>query len=352
MTMNDPVVIVGGGIAGLAVSAALSRNGVATSLVERNHALGGHVVNWACMATNRCMRCFCCSVEDLIEEVEDSPTVEVMLGWEFSTLTQSKGAIEKVTVSSGSDGSETELDASVLVFATGFQTYNPADKVFWGYGRFEGVLTLADVNARVRAEALESLEHGIDQPLKVAFFQCVGSRDVTIGANYCSQYCCQAALKTALKLREERPDWEITIYYIDLQIAGKMAGLLWEQAREKNIRLVQGVPGEVMQTADGMLEIIREEAGRNVRETFHRVVLSIGQSPGSDNPFLASTAGLKLDEFGFISTRDPLDSSRTTCPGIYLAGTSSGPMDIEGSLMHGYQTASAIIADLVGSGRS
>jgi heterodisulfide reductase subunit A len=152
-----------------------------------------------------------------------------------------------------------------------------------------------------------------------------------------------------LRLLKERPQWEITIFYIDLQIAGRFAPSLLAEARERGIRLVQGVPGEILPGEDDMLEVLREEAGRNVRESFHRIVLSVGQRPSAASGTIASLVGLEVDDFGFLPSRSRLDSSRSTLEGLYLAGTCTGPKDIEETLTHCGQTASAIISDLSAS---
>ena len=149
-------------------------------------------------------------------------------------------------------------------------------------------------------------------------------------------------------MRQEHEDWEITIFYIDLQVAGKFAGSLLEEARRHRIRLIQGVPGEIVQGGDNMLQIIREDAGRNVRESFHRIVLSIGQRPSPDSLAIAEMVGLETNEFGFFSSKDLLGGGRTGVARVYVAGTCSGPRDIEETLMDGGQTAAAIIADLFG----
>ncbi len=180
----------------------------------------------------------------------------------------------------------------------------------------------------------------------MAFFQCVGSRDAVSGANYCSIYCCTAALRMALKLVHECPGVQPTIYYIDLQVANKYSGELLKQIKEKNVQLRQGVPGEIVTSTENSLEVIVEHDGKNVRECFDRIVLSIGQRPRSETSSLAQTLGLVINDFGFLEPKSLLDSGRTATPGIYLAGTCSGPMDIEQTIEHAGQTAQAILADL------
>lgn len=345
-TENSGIIILGGGMAGLSVAKSLADNKLSSTVVEKSHRLGGHVRDWACMATNKCLRCFSCSVEDLVEEVENSPMVTLRKGYELSNFTDSAEGVARVEIRSTDTGPLEEFDAAALVIATGFEPYDPSEKIFWGYGRLEGVLTLKDVDALLRKDDLSSLEGDGHKSLNVAFFQCVGSRDAAGGANYCSQYCCKGALRMALRLIQDRPDWNMTLFYIDLQVAGKFAGSLMEEARRKGVRLVQGVPGEVVEGPEQQLRIVREEAGRNIRETYDRIILSIGQRPPASAREVASMVGLPVNEFGFLDAGAFHESGRTPVRGVYLAGTCCGPKDIEATIEHAGQAASAIITDL------
>lgn len=345
VTQQD-VVIIGGGVAGLAVAKALAGNGITSTIVEKGPELGGNVRKWACMATDECNRCFACSLEDLAGEIASHPSVQVLQERELSSVERSEKSLQRVGVRPVGGGAETFLDARSLVLATGFEPYDPSEKIFWGYGRFSGILTLAELNTFVRNDNLAGWVEDASDPLKIAFFQCIGSRDKSIGANYCSQYCCTAALRMALRLRHEHPEWDISIFYIDLQVAGKHAAKLLSEASAKNIRLIQGVPGEILQGAEGTLEIVREQDGRNVRENYHRIVLSIGQRPSRGNEQLAAATGLVLDEFGFLASSALIDPCRTVAAGVYLAGTCGGPRGIEATLDHAGQTAAAVLEDL------
>ncbi len=345
MPIERPVVIVGGGIAGLAVAKTLVDNNIRATIVERSSRLGGNVANWACMATDTCQRCFCCSAQGLIRYVSSSERVNALTGWELSSVSESGVGFKQVSLREIGAGAETRLEAAALVVATGIEPYDPSPKVLWGHGRLEEVYTIAEMDAFIRRDSLVDFTHG-KSSLNVAFFQCVGSRETEGGANYCSQHCCKASLRMALKLIHEYPEINATIFYIDLQLAGKYAAELLRRAQEKKISLRQGVPGEIALNADNMLEVIVEHQGRNVRENFDRIVLSIGQRPHASLAELAGRLSLPVNEFGFIEPDRVSDSSRTTAPGIYVAGSCSGPMDIERTLEHAGQTAAAIMADL------
>lgn len=341
--MDRPIVIVGGGVAGLTVARLLAGNGIKSIVVERESSLGGHVGQWACMATDTCLRCHCCSVEDMVNYALTSDMIEVRTGWELASISPSAGIAKEALLKQTGTAREEVEQAGALVITTGFIPYNPGEKVLLGHGRLDQVFTLAEVDSLLRTDKL-SLFTGDADGLKVAFFQCVGSRDASSGGNYCSQYCCQAALRMALKLIHENPRIAITLFYIDLQLAGKYGGALLKAARDKGVRLLQGVPGEIRNSEDS-LEVIIESQGRNLHETFDRVILSIGQRPNALEPF-AGQLGLSADDFGFLQSKDTLDSSRTSVAGVYVAGTCCGPKNIENTVAHAGQTAEAIMADL------
>lgn len=339
------VIIAGGGIAGLAVARTLLESGTRCTIVERNLHLGGHVGNWACMATDRCQRCFCCQVDGLIRDVRSSELVEVLTGWELSEVVPSDGPGKRVILRETGSGAEVPADASAVVVATGFEPYDPAEKLLWGHGRLGGVYTLAEVDGLLRKDMLADFA-GDGSGLDVAFFQCVGSRDAGSGANYCSEYCCKAALRMALKLIHEDPRIAVTVFYIDLQVAGKYADELMKEAKAKNVRLRQGVPGEITQDSEDRLELIVEDQGRNVRESFDRVVLSIGQRPREGMSSLARALRVPVNDFGYMEPNATWDGSRTAVPGVYVAGTCTGPKDIERTLEHAGQTVQAILANM------
>jgi len=342
--VEKPVIIVGGGIAGLTVAKTLIDNGLPSTVVERAPSLGGHVRKWACMATDRCQRCFCCLTEGLVQEVSASEKVQVLTGRELSSVV-SNGDGKLVRLKDVTTGEEMLAEASALVLATGFEPYDAAEKIFWGHGRLKGVYTLPEVDALLREDTLSAFNNGTSG-LRVAFLQCVGSRDAAAGANYCSQYCCKAALRMALKLIHECTEMAVTVFYIDLQIAGKYAGELLKKVEQKKVRLRQGVPGEITQGPDDVLEVVTEQNGHNVREQFDRVILSVGQRPSRAAASLAAQLGVPMSEFGFMEPKSAVSHSLTAVQGIYVAGTCSGPKDIEQTVQHAGQTAEAILADL------
>jgi heterodisulfide reductase subunit A len=207
-----------------------------------------------------------------------------------------------------------------------------------GYGRYPNVLTGLDLEKVFNREGRLRLPSNGKEPRSVALIQCIGSRDETHG--YCSQVCCKYAMRFARLIKYHNPKAEVTIFYIDLQTAGKGFAQFYEDCQEA-IRFVRGVPVEISETSSGELEVRFENIseGKVARETFDLVALSVGLSPRDDSWKLARTLGINLGEFGFFDTKEPLNSNETNVEGIFLAGTCQGPRDIPESFAHGMAAA-------------
>ena len=234
---------------------------------------------------------------------------------------------------------EQELRVDAVIVATGFHVFDARLKGSLGYGRYPNVLTGLDLEQVFAREGYVRLPINGKEPKNIAFIQCVGSRDT--GHGYCSQVCCKYAMKLAGLIKYQSPDTQVTIFYIDLQTAGKGFAQFYEDYK-KSIRFVRGVPVEILETASGELELRFEDIsqGKVCRDTFDLVVLSVGISPGKDCWDLARILGINLSDDGFFAEKDCLSSNETNVDGIFVAGTCQGPKDIPDSIAHGIAAAS------------
>lgn len=237
---------------------------------------------------------------------------------------------------------EQELSVDAIIVATGFDVFDARAKGSLGYGRYPNVLTGLDLEQTFRREGYLRLPTNGKQPQDVAFIQCVGSRDEDHG--YCSHVCCKYAAKLAGLIKYQNPDSQVTIFYIDLQTAGKGFAQFYEEYKE-SIRFLRGIPVEVLQTASGQLEVKFEDItqGQVCRDTVDLVVLSVGICPEEQSWELARMLGINLTDDGFFETKNALSSNETNVDGIFLAGTCQGPKDIPDSVAHGIAAASKAV---------
>jgi len=339
------VIVIGGGIAGMTVAGAAADLGIGVTLVERGHRLGGHAANWACMATDECARCSACLIQDQISKISTNPRIEVVLGAHLGSCQGEAGAFRATFEPEPASenllppwrewalGQRRTVPCQAVILATGSEPYDTAGSPLLGCGRFDGVLTTEDLDRILREDDLTSFAPEGDTPLRVAFIQCVGSRDRQSGREYCSQFCCRTTIRLVERLRYLRPTVEATVFYIDLQIMSKEFGVFYDRARDK-VRFIQGVPAEVCPgETEGALRVYSVAPGADRTEAFEfdRVVLAIGLVPNDSHRILAEVMGLDLNEFGYFAGAGadaPLEASR---PGVFLAGACSGPTDIQGS---------------------
>lgn len=163
----------------------------------------------------------------------------------------------------------------------------------------------------------------------VAFVQCAGSRDESIGVPYCSRVCCMYAIKQAMLLSGSLPLADITIYYMDIRAFGKGYEQFYQNAKAMGINFVRGKVARIdpMDSGDLRLHVeSTEDAGNPLQEHMHDlVVLAQGMIPGW-NP--SATTPLACANDGFVATPLPAAPTATTAEGIFTAGAAAGPKDI------------------------
>ncbi len=374
--VRSNVLVIGGGVTGFTAASFLEESGMNVVLVERRGSLGGRAANWACMATDRCGKCSVCLVEDGKRELQARAAVRVVTHADVRSVAGAKGdfTVDLEPVNSAPEepgdskdhalNAEMRVHCQAILLASGFEPYDPGENPLLGYGRFEEVVTLADVDHDLLENGLDAfLPESMESP-EVAFIQCVGSRDPQAGRGYCSQFCCKASLRMMKRLKHLRPDLEITNFYIDLQIMGKEFRQYFAEMKER-FTFIQGTPAEVLRPrrilpeSDG--ESGTEESRRNVRlvytdhrtgkieeKRFDRIVLAIGQTPGESTKQLMERLELECNEFGYPAANGDGPALTSSRPGVYLAGACAGPADIPLSRLQAMAAAHRIRADLAG----
>jgi len=231
-----------------------------------------------------------------------------------------------------------EIKAKAVILATGYETTPMTAKKQYGLG------ALPNVISPMAAERLLA-PHGPygrvlrpsdgKVPDSIAYVQCAGSRDKSIGVPYCSRVCCMYAIKQAILLSGSLPVADITIYYMDIRAFGKGYEQFYSNAKAMGINFVKAKVARVTEDAEHnpIVRIERQEGTSAPEEVKHDlVVLSQGLVPGCDASKF--DLGAELDDFGFVKLTDENISSAVTAgAGVFAAGVVKGPRDIPDSVV-------------------
>jgi heterodisulfide reductase subunit A-like polyferredoxin len=226
------------------------------------------------------------------------------------------------------------LSVGAVILAPGFRPFDAGSKPEYGYGRYPNVITSLEFERLLSATGpcaghVRRPSDGTD-PKKIAWIQCVGSRDASIGREYCSYVCCMYAAKQAIIAREHDPRVESTIFFIDFRAQGKGFDRYYERARDVHgVRLIRSMISRVAQdprTHNLELNYVDDD-GSIQTEEFDLVVLSVGLSPHPATKKLAEVCDIATNTWGFVES-PPLKMVETSRPGIYTCGVYQAPKDI------------------------
>jgi heterodisulfide reductase subunit A len=236
---------------------------------------------------------------------------------------------------------EIAIDVGAVILATGFDLYNVAPLMEYGWGKIKDVITAMQFERMICASGptgghlARPSDHS--EPKRLAFIQCVGSRDIR-HKKYCSAVCCMHATKQAILAREHYPDLESTIFYMDMRAVGKGFQDYIRRAKEQyRVEYIRARPGRVTENPENQNPIIHYED--TVNREFHAleydlVILSQALVPSESNVALAQTLNIELDEFGFIATpKEVANPFGTTREGIFGCGFCQSPMDVPDSVV-------------------
>ncbi|MFW9936612.1 MAG: FAD-dependent oxidoreductase [Candidatus Thorarchaeota archaeon] len=230
---------------------------------------------------------------------------------------------------------ELEIKVGAIILAPGFDEYVPPEANLYGYGKYKNVVTSIEFERILSASGPYAgrvlRPSDGDIPEKVAFLQCIGSRDYTgNGKPYCSSVCCMYTAKEAVIAHEHMHQIKPTIFSMDIRAYGKDFDKYIIRAQEEYgvqyIRSRISSITEVPNTKDLRISYENEE-GKIVEEDYHMVVLAVGLNPPNDTRYLAEKFGIELNEFNFAKT-DLFNPVETTRPGIFACGAFTSPKDI------------------------
>jgi heterodisulfide reductase subunit A len=338
--MSKPVLIVGGGPAGLAAAHSLGSVGRECIIVEKEDRLGGAPIlsgyaklvptgEWAKDA-----------IGGMVERVENESKVKVVTGATVSSFDGSPGNFTAAL----STGESIETDSAIL--CTGFTHFDSVNKPEWGFGTHADVVTTTQVEQMISSGQGVRCPSDGRKPQRVAILLCVGSRDRQIGREWCSKICCTVSANMAMEIREELPDCHVYIYYMDIRTFGLYeTKYYWKSQEEFKVKYIKARIAEV--TSDGEKVIVKGEdtlVKRPITIPFDMVVHAIGMDPNVDNPNISDVFGVDLETNGFIDVANRYGAmAATSRPGVYVAGAAAGPETIDDSIAQGHAAAMAVL---------
>ena len=257
------------------------------------------------------------------------------------------------------DSEKLKLNVGSIIVATGLKTFDPALLGEYNYLKYPDVITTMQMERLLNNDGPT---HGKiirpsngKHPRKISFILCVGSRNKQIHREYCSQTCCNVAIKQAVLIKKEYPDTVINIYYNDIRAIGKNCEEFYNRAREAfGIRFIKSSISAVVKsdTTEELLvrgeDVIEDSIFENKSEL---VVLAVGIEPATGTDDLSKVLNVSLDPYGFLLEKHlKVKPSETTLNGIYLAGAIQGPKDIPSSIAQA-ESAAAKAISLIAKGK-
>ena len=225
---------------------------------------------------------------------------------------------------------EINITVDTIIMATGFEIFDATQKAVYGFGKYENVITAMDMERLI--------VHGAEgSPLRatgnrIAFIQCVGSRDEQVGNENCSRICCMYATKLSQLLKRSDPKRDIYVFYTDLRAYGKGFEEYYKRAQGDGVKFIRGRVAEVIENSKTKKLTLKVEdtLTRNIIESeFDLVVLSVGLRPNGGTDKVANMLRISKSPDGFLQEAHPkFRPVDTLIEGVFLAGTVQGPKDI------------------------
>jgi len=388
---THPVAVLGGGIAGITVALELHRAGIPVVVVEKSPFFGGRAASFVCKATDVCQKCGACRVDQALRDLFATPEIRRLPQTQVTAARQENGlwrltlarqpqvvdpgrcidcglclpecplagallttvsaenhprfAVDPAVCRYFQDGScrrceevcptqaielsrpaaTVELTAAGVVVATGYQPSPPPPRSVFARAGLPQVITGRELEELLRRGG--PLVRPADGRLvrRLAFIQCVGSRDREHA--YCSRVCCGYGLRLARLVRHRWPEMHVSTFYMDLQNVGPDPEE-FEAAVSRELELIRALPGDLATTSDGSLKLrfLDDQSGKTLFRVVDLLVLAVGIAPGPDNARLAEMLQLPVSPDGFLVPGG--NGSSSLPPGVFLAGTATGPYSI------------------------
>jgi len=253
------------------------------------------------------------------------------------------GACEKACLAEAIDFTQEleiiPIEVKAVIVATGYNMIDPIKLPNYGYSTYKNVITALQMEAQlVPTRPFNAVLRPKDgkTPENIAYVLCAGSRDATVGNPICSQICCMYSIKQAQLIMGALPMADVTIYYLHIRAFGKGFNEFYQQARSMGVDFVKGKVAKITEKENGNLIVRYEDIYKGiVKESEHDlVVLANGILAVDGIAEMFNGQKLETDPFHYVKQIEELTNpSRTSIPGVFVAGAASGPMDIPDSIL-------------------
>jgi len=396
------VLVVGGGVAGLTAATDLAERGIDVDIVERTDFSGGHAIQYTCKATDKCVKCGACMVEEKLDRVVHHPRINMMnRTWiehvskteDFSVDIRKKPVFidpekcsncgvcfekcpEPGVISKGysknhhpfyaisaekcryqKDQSctvcqnacpEKAIDLCVKASAETIQAdavilatgFSPFDPTSkpYGYGKFKNVITNLEMERMLRIHGRALSPAGGEAAGSIAFIQCVGSRDAKLNHLWCSQVCCGSALRMAGLVKARQPETQITFFYMDVQTFGRDFSEYYSNIQKK-VRFMRAIPGDIYPADNERLRVTFMDGASSEGRQEEFDLVVLSVGMTPCEDLRDTAATLKLKLAETGFAEKVDDTGALDDKGVFTTGAVTGPMSIPESIASAGETA-------------
>ncbi|MDL2281136.1 FAD-dependent oxidoreductase [Selenomonadales bacterium OttesenSCG-928-I06] len=333
------ILIIGSGIAAYTSALELSHAGHSVYILSKEDHIGGKIADFS-KDTNSCpfvenqtiaalylggsIHASATILSSLYLQVINNPSIKLISNSKLVSSLEKTDSFEvKIDLNKQK---EISLNVEAILLAQGFEIFDPTEKGEYGYSYYKNVITSTEYEKLLfeSKQSLKPLTRPSDKKKieKIAFIQCVGSRDTTTNSEFCSSICCMYSAKEVILTKEYENKVDIAVFYLDLRECSKNFYSLTEKAQQLNARYIKSMISTVKEdpiTENLSIKYLQENIIQE--ENFDLVVLATGVRANQDNKSLAEILKIELDEFDFIKT-SPLNPTATNRKGIFTISSS------------------------------
>jgi len=329
------IIIIGGGPAGLEAAYHLAQQDYKVTLIEKETETGGHI--------KKDLKLFpdfsdATEIRKVLSERINHPNIDLKTGIYVTELLQDG---DKWNVKCDDD---TIYSGDAVLMATGFETFDASKKEELGYGIYDNIITSVEFEAKLKEGKILTTKGNV--PQRIAFLNCVGSRDEKVGNLYCSRVCCINGVKLAVSFKELVPNAEAFCFYIDIRMTGQHYEELYRTSQEKyGVTYIRGRISEAAATFDNRIQLKSEDtlAGLPLKLTVDMLVLMVGIESSKSTRELAEQNNIKGD-YGFAESLGVnRNDFQTKKQGLFLAGTCKRPLSFRETITDGGAAAIEIM---------